>query len=401
MKISRTLCSTALIISLAAFAFAKDQEFRLEKPDAQNVELMCECNGWKSQPMTKQSDGTWAISIPLSPGTYGYKFLVNGTDWVFDPKNQNRKSVDGVENSAIEVTADASTPAPAIARSMPVPSNITAASESRPTADAPPISTISATPGQVTNFEVPLTKKEQTDAMSEGNPTVATAKIELGVPNGFDPQRTYPLLLISATVNMPNSSLFPQYQRDAMDAGWVVMAADGPQTPKEDNHAWRWAMISAGLRAIESNWPVAKTWPVACGGFSGGAKRSGFMAGRFAAKTQHQVIGMLMGGCNQDTASESLRDDHPPFGAFVNIPIFLSSGTKDKIATPESHQAVRNSMKASGFNKVRLESYDGAHDVYSPHTTEALSWFMAEFTKRAPAKRESDFDKFFKKKSSP
>ena len=85
-------------------AIAKDQEFRFEKPDAQSVALMCECNSWKAQPMTKQSDGTWTTTVSISLGSYGYKFLVNGTDWVFDPKNPNRRTVNGIENFAIEIT---------------------------------------------------------------------------------------------------------------------------------------------------------------------------------------------------------------------------------------------------------------------------------------------------------
>jgi hypothetical protein len=64
------------------------------------------------------------------------------------------------------------------------------------------------------------------------------------------------------------------------------------------------------------------------------------------------------------------------------------------------HKEVVKSMKASGFHKVRLETYSGAHDPYPPHTTEALNWFVAEANKSSPAKRESDFDKFFKKARS-
>ena len=108
-----------------------------------------------------------------------------------------------------------------------------------------------------------------------------------------------------------------------------------------------------------------------------------------------------MAECNEDMATMSLHEDHPPFGAFVNVPIifiiYLSSGTDDKIATPEAHRKVMKSMKASGFHKVSLETY-GAHDPYPPHTTEALNWFIAESSRDSPRSLESDFDKFFKKK---
>jgi len=91
------------VVLSRGIAKADDHEFRYKAPDAKSVELMCEFNGWKSVPMTKGSDGVWTTKVSLSAGTHAYKFLVNGTDWVFDPDNSNKKSVDGVENSVVEV----------------------------------------------------------------------------------------------------------------------------------------------------------------------------------------------------------------------------------------------------------------------------------------------------------
>jgi 1,4-alpha-glucan branching enzyme len=62
---------------------------------------MCEFNGWKSVPMTKGDNGVWTAKVSLSPGTYAYKFL--GKDWVLDPDNSAKKTVDGIENSAVEI----------------------------------------------------------------------------------------------------------------------------------------------------------------------------------------------------------------------------------------------------------------------------------------------------------
>ena len=93
----------AILLMMQGRALAEDHEFRYKAPDAKSVELMCEFNGWKAVPMTKGDDGVWTAKVSLSPGTYGYKFLVNGTDWVLDPDNSAKKSVDGVENSAVEI----------------------------------------------------------------------------------------------------------------------------------------------------------------------------------------------------------------------------------------------------------------------------------------------------------
>jgi 1,4-alpha-glucan branching enzyme len=81
----------ALFLAFVSSLLAKEQEFRFEKPDAQTVDLMAEFNQWKSLPMTKQPNGTWRVKVSIPPGTYGYKFLVDGKDWIFDPNNSSRK----------------------------------------------------------------------------------------------------------------------------------------------------------------------------------------------------------------------------------------------------------------------------------------------------------------------
>jgi predicted esterase len=98
-------------------------------------------------------------------------------------------------------------------------------------------------------------------------------------------------------------------------------------------------------------------------------------------------------------ASVANGKTHP--NGFQQVPVFLSSGKKDTIATPEQHENVKTSLRGGGFYKVRLESHDGAHDVYQPHVNEALRWFIAQASPAKPApgsSPSSNFDKFFKKK---
>jgi 1,4-alpha-glucan branching enzyme len=96
-------CVGIAVIFTRVSAFAEDHEFKYKSPDAKTVELMGEWNGWKSIPMTKNGDGVWTTKVTLSPGTYGYKFLVDGKDWVFDPDNPAKKTVENVENSAVDI----------------------------------------------------------------------------------------------------------------------------------------------------------------------------------------------------------------------------------------------------------------------------------------------------------
>ena len=94
-------CLTIILTQLSALA--GEHEFRYKAPDAKTVDLMCEFNGWKAVPMTRGDDGVWTVKVDLPSGKHAYKFLVDGKDWVFDPDNSAKKTVDGAENSAVEV----------------------------------------------------------------------------------------------------------------------------------------------------------------------------------------------------------------------------------------------------------------------------------------------------------
>ena len=85
-------------------------------------------------------------------------------------------------------------------------------------------------------------------------------------------------------------------------------------------------------------------------------------------KENYPVIGMFMGGCNEDLASLGLKLSQPG-EQFKQVPIFLSSGTTDPIATPEQHATVKQSMRRTGFEKIRLENYEGTNQKHQ----EALS----------------------------
>ena len=57
-----------------------------------------------ADPLTKQGDGTWTITRKLPPGTYGYKFVVNGTTWKQDEANPEAKDDGfGGKNSVVTV----------------------------------------------------------------------------------------------------------------------------------------------------------------------------------------------------------------------------------------------------------------------------------------------------------
>lgn len=99
----------AAMLSIAP-SRASEQTFRYEDAEASKVELLGEFNNWEAVPMTRQADGAWTTTLDLPEGDYGYKFLINGENWAFDPTNPSRKTVNGIENSSILVYSESSAP---------------------------------------------------------------------------------------------------------------------------------------------------------------------------------------------------------------------------------------------------------------------------------------------------
>ena len=239
---------------------------------------------------------------------------------------------------------------------------------------------------QQTKFRAPLDKEAVKDLVKAGN-EATEAIIGLWLPPDFDPQKPWNVLLASATADSSSiDSLFFYIDAVKGSPGWIVMAADGPlKPPKGDTTQWRWLMARAGLQALEAAWPAARNWPVAACGFSGGAKRSGYLGALLCADNR-PVIGMYMGGCNEDMATDGLKEYRPDRSTFRKVPVYLSVGKKDTTATVAAANKVRLSLEATGFRDVRLETYDGAHDPNIPQITEALNWFKELWAKRtAPA----------------
>lgn len=244
-------------------------------------------------------------------------------------------------------------------------------------------------PGKLIEFKVPLTDKAWDAACHlplvsgeqrlKSSERVATVKVSLAVPVGFTPDKTWPLLVASSTDHRPNSIMAGYFTKPGTENGWVVLSADATPIPSDDSNQWRWALVASALEYLQAQWPGLAKWPVACGGFSGGAKRSGFF-GAIMMRSGYHVIGMWMGGCNHDMATPGLQT-YRPGPDFKHVPIFLSSGKSDTVATPQHHKLVMNALKGSGFHKVHLESYDGGHKLHEPHATEGLNWFLQE-TKR-------------------
>lgn len=63
------------------------QNFCFTAPAAVSVQLVGDFTDWQRRPMSLQKgvDGVWRTSVDLEPGTYHYRFLVDG-EWRDDPE---------------------------------------------------------------------------------------------------------------------------------------------------------------------------------------------------------------------------------------------------------------------------------------------------------------------------
>jgi 1,4-alpha-glucan branching enzyme len=66
----------------------READFELDAPFAGEVFLAGDFNDWSptENPMAKGDDGIWRTTLTLIPGTYEYKFVVDG-EWIEDPEN--------------------------------------------------------------------------------------------------------------------------------------------------------------------------------------------------------------------------------------------------------------------------------------------------------------------------
>ena len=71
--------------------------------EAGKVCLAGDFNGWKPASMRKQQSGEYALTVPLGPGNYQYKFQVDG-QWLLDPDNEARTlNQYGTLNSVVNI----------------------------------------------------------------------------------------------------------------------------------------------------------------------------------------------------------------------------------------------------------------------------------------------------------
>ena len=233
------------------------------------------------------------------------------------------------------------------------------------------------TPGATVKVSVPLSDLEKSYVAEGGNAVPPYTVATLAVPHGFDPNKTWPLLIVFSSSDhlYPNwFDMIGWYRKTALAEGWALLTGDGPKPPPTlDSSGWRAGHALAALDALHRSFPGSKNWPIACAGQSGGAKRASYLAPLFAARG-YRVAGIFLEGMNEERITEAYRRFQPGRD-FLRTPIFFSSGVRDRIATVDQQNAAANSMRRTGFVNIRHTTFQGGHEVQPAQLREALRWF--------------------------
>jgi len=231
-------------------------------------------------------------------------------------------------------------------------------------------------PGSTVKVNVPLSAQEKSLAGQGGNVVPPNAVAVLATPANFDPRKSWPVLIPCSTSDFKRQNrddLVQFYRTVGLAEGWVLLAGDGPQHPRNDTASWRGAMTLAAVEALHRSFPGSDKWPVACAGFSGGGKGVGYVA-PLLARNGCRIAGIYMTGANEDHLSDGYARIQP--GAnFLSTPIYISAGHDDRIATVEQQYTVAGSIKRTGFNRMRIGTFHGGHEVNDGQTSVALRWF--------------------------
>src|SRR5687768_6972392 len=96
---------------------------------------------------------------------------------------------------------------------------------------------VAVQPGKTISVSVPLSPEQKTFAAIGGNQVPPNAVAVLAVPPGFDPSGVWPTLVVFSTSDFQrqNRGDIPFYIKEALSEGWLILAADGPERPRDDS----------------------------------------------------------------------------------------------------------------------------------------------------------------------
>ena len=209
------------------------------------------------------------------------------------------------------------------------------------------------------------------------------SKIILYLPDGFNPEQQYKLMFTSASSSgkaAQGGSIGP-FGKVGIKHGWVVMTADSINgRPPNFSMNYRLQMLDAAFDRMHEEWPASKTWKIAGGGSSGGAKCVQTLLMNLGSRTwgKHHIVGLFLSGCNECYVGVKKRSHTAGRMEKRKVAVFLSQGKKDTIATPDSSKRVMETIKKEhGMRIQRYEYHDGGHGMSREHIEDSFKWIGA------------------------
>jgi len=87
------------------------------------------------------------------------------------------------------------------------------------------------------------------------------------------------------------------------------------------------------------------------------------------------VVGLFLAGCNEDKTDGARSETRFKRGGTRKVRVYISNGKADTISTVAHAEALEKSIKGGSYGDVRLELFEGGHEMNREEFTKALEWF--------------------------
>lgn len=237
-------------------------------------------------------------------------------------------------------------------------------------------------PGKLLQVSVPLEPADKKLCDLRYGVPVTTTSVGIITPEDFDPAKPQKVLLVSITASSQKSSVteIGVYQKAALKAGYLCLAADGEKGKgggknPGDDFGLRWAVMHSALAGLKRSFPGSEKWHYATAGFSGGGGYANVLLMHLLDE-DYTVIGSLQGGSSYTPAEPMFSSIKYPAAKLKKVPVMLVRGKTDTTCSEKSFQGAIGRFEKLGVKNLRSEFYEGGH-VRPPDDVQekAFLWF--------------------------
>lgn len=201
-------------------------------------------------------------------------------------------------------------------------------------------------------------------------------KIGVAVPANFDPSKPQKVFVVMSPGNNDaqktagNLRMLGLFAERCTAEGWLCVSYDS-------NLGLATKHYNAYLQAIgklKEVWPEFKNWTIATGGISGGAMGSQTNT-ILLTESGIEVKGLFLQGCGGNANLALARDTYKVGTSKLrDIRCFISTGKTDSLVNAARVEELKAGIEREGIKKIKVEWYDGGHDLNFDQFAMALAW---------------------------